>query len=416
MPITTLAIEPEDIEATLVPSATTPATITETTSPSVEIHDSADIGVGEDTQQSKSTRDQSPGESGDTMPKHMAGPGQIAQTTKTVQRRSKHVSFSGLSARAHDDASKDECNTCPRTIDFEELVKIAAASKSRPSEGYSMDKHPEGGEQPHKLPNVTSSAKDVIDSYPSLENTKETRGPSPGVSTDRGRPNTQRSLPQMDLSRPGTREKPIVINDMSDDDHRKTDQRDPGSHLDLMQHALRRVTQRDTRDEDVQMTEDPWPNQRRSPRRSRNTVQRPGLVNWKVKVDGLLDEITDAWTNVQCVWMELYSLSSMKQGKSGQRFQERMCKLEKESRTQRICAADAHKLERAWSLTESIVYPRTEPASDKKLMKRFGRVLRRFLKASEVLDDGDITIGMDLEEEDERDRDWTPNVERKGIQ
>jgi hypothetical protein len=115
----------------------------------------------------------------------------------------------------------------------------------------------------------------------------------------------------------------------------------------------------------------------------------------------------------------------MKKGSSGRRFQNKMCEVEKVYlETQKIGAADAHKLCKDWQFTESLVAPRLE-GTDRALMRKFDKAMRRFHKVTRVLDDRDTTVGMDLEGEDEGDMDWTPsvgdmdltpNVKRKGMQ
>jgi hypothetical protein len=359
--------------------------------------------------------------SGNTMIKDTAGPGLNARTT--IQDRSQLESLVGQSSQSHDDRIKN--GRIPehlglRLIDFDELVKTAASAKNpRPSDRNSMDKLLDGEEMPHSVPEATSSMEDVMSTDPPglamTSKSSDTRGPLPGLSTACGRINTQKPIP-----RSGTREKPIVLDDLIDDDDRMTWLRDIDSDLDLMQHALRRNAQGDIEDlnKNIQMIDDQWPMsttgyQRSSPRRSRAATQHPGMIRWKPAVEGLLDKAADTWTNVQTTWMLLYNKRIMRERGSIQRFQERMCEAEETFRTQRIRASDAEKLVCTWSIIHRIIYPALERREEKELMKKFQKELRKFYKISQPLQDQDPTLGDDMEGDDEDDMDWTPDMERR---
>jgi hypothetical protein len=324
----------------------------------------------------------------------------------------------GQSSQSHNDRSKN--GRSPehpglRLIDFDELVKTAAAAKTpKPSDRNSMDKLLDGEETPPRVPEATSSIENVMSTDPpSLAMTSKssnTRGPSPGLSTACGRGNTQKSIP-----RQGTREQPIVI----DDDDMMTWQQDTDGDLDLMQHALRRNAQGDIEDlnKNVQTMDDQWPmsttgHQRSSPRRPRAAAQHAGMIHWKPAVEGLLYKVADTWTNVQAIWMELYNKLIMRERGSIQSFQERMCNAKEKFRTQRICASDAEKLACTWSILHQIIYPALERREEKELMKKFQKELRMFYKISQPLQDQDPTLGVDMEGDNEDDMDWTPGMKR----
>jgi hypothetical protein len=283
----------------------------------------------------------------------------------------------GQSSQSHDDRSKNRRSPEHpelRLIDFNELVKTAAAAKTpKPSDRNFMDKPLNGEETPPRVPEATSSIENVMSTDPPglamTSKSSDTRGPSPGLLTACGQINTQKSIP-----RQGTREQPILI----DDDDMMTWQRDTDGDLDLMQHALRRNAQGNIEDlnKNVQTMDDQWPmsttgRQRSSPSRSRAATQHPGIINWKPAVEGLLDKAADTWTKVQTTWMLLYNKPIMRERRSIQRFQERMCNAEETFRTQRICASDAEKLVCTWSILHRIIYPALERREDKKLMRNF---------------------------------------------
>jgi hypothetical protein len=274
--------------------------------------------------QLKADRYQALEASENTMIKDTAGPELDARTT--VQDRSQLESLVGQSSQSHDDRSKNRRSPEHpelRLIDFNELVKTAAAAKTpKPSDRNFMDKPLNGEETPPRVPEATSSVENVMSTDPPglamTSKSSDTRGPSPGLSTACGQINTQKSIP-----RQGTREQPILI----DDDDMMTWQRDTDGDLDLMQHALRRNAQGNIEDlnKNVQTMDDQWPmsttgRQRSSPRRSRAATQHPGIINWKPAVEGLLDKAADTWTKVQTTWMLLYNKPIMRERRSIQRF------------------------------------------------------------------------------------------------
>jgi hypothetical protein len=190
--------------------------------------------------QLKADRYQALEASENTMIKDTAGPELDARTT--VQDRSQLESLVGQSSQSHDDRSKNRRSPEHpelRLIDFNELVKTAAAAKTpKPSDRNFMDKPLNGEETPPRIPEATSSIENVMSTDPPgltmTSESSDTQGPSLGLSTACGQINTQKSIP-----RQGTREQLILI----DDDDMMTWQRDTNSNLDLMQHALRRNAQ-----------------------------------------------------------------------------------------------------------------------------------------------------------------------------
>ena len=87
-----------------------------------------------------------------------------------------------------------------------------------------------------------------------------------------------------------------------------------------------------------------------------------------------------------------------------------MCKIERGFREGGICGSDVRRLVRDWQLVHRIIRPRAERGSEKKLMDNFLAEMLKFRDASKVLHNRDVTIGVDMEEDNENDMDWTPTA------
>ncbi|EOA82638.1 hypothetical protein ACJQWK_04766 [Exserohilum turcicum] len=309
-------------------------------------------------------------------------------------------------------------------LNFQELVGIAASSETSVCpNGTLANQLSDIGEKSDKLLKATPPPQHVA--------RKKMRSPSPGSSTSHLLFDRSAVPSENAFSQSGTKEEPIVIEDLMDEDNRETDQQDlhtdvdlveddgentdPGEDLDLMQYAFRKDMQQITPESRTPTTGNrrPRDSHRRSPRGTRALrafVHRSGFLDWKKPVDNMLDEVSNIWDNVQTQWMELCGKLSMKEGHSMRRFNDKICGLSNKFRLEGICLDDVQKLVRDWKLVYRLIYSRIECRTEQRLMKRFSKEMSKFRTASRVLKDCNPTVMAITEEDDENDIDWIPNV------
>ncbi|EOA87091.1 uncharacterized protein SETTUDRAFT_19606 [Exserohilum turcica Et28A] len=301
-------------------------------------------------------------------------------------------------------------------ISFQELVKIAASSQASEYPNDTATDHPsDSGDTSEKLLKPSPP--------PQYAAKANLRSSSPGSSTTHLLPETRGSLSKNTFPQSGTREEPILIDDLMDKDDREPSQQvldlvdDDGEDTELdedfnlMQYPFCKNMRQTTPEEGTPTAGDQRPKDahRRSLRGVRTSAQCAGFLDGKKPVDNMLEEISDIWNNVQAQWMELYSKPSMKIGNSMGRFNTKICKADEKFRLEGICPEHVRVLARDWDLVHQLVYSRIERRSERRLMNRFKREMRRLKRASKVLKNCDPTTRADVEDDNENDMDWTPN-------
>ncbi|KAG9195652.1 hypothetical protein G6011_00773 [Alternaria panax] len=421
--ITSLGVGLDPVGASPVPPISTDNVVVKPTPLAVDIGDSVDYAVQEESRiysepAMKSTSSTS---------KHTAGSEQIARAPPTVRDHSnvlcskaKSVSSSSASSSSDSSDSSDSSHvsrsrTSSRTIDFEELKRTAAAaSVSKPSnEGCAGNTTVTQGISPKlsKSTSSTSSALSASDPDSSKAMMSESGNVRNGLSGSSGghRIKKNKPLPRDQSSLKDHGDSPddaIVVDDTSDDDHGETAQQNPDEHRDLMELAYLDEGQALT-EKDAQPTLNS--NQRRPLKRARLSPLRPGFIQWKGPVDSRLETFDNLWLRTQTEWMSLHHDTERYTGPLMISFDKRIRSAAEKFLSGGFCASDVLTLQKSWLLTYTVALTQLEEIQHKKQIKQFKMTLEELWLKSRGLQKEDFT----MEKNNEGDTEWTPGTKSK---
>ncbi|KAI1508036.1 hypothetical protein PtrEW4_011748 [Pyrenophora tritici-repentis] len=300
--------------------------------------------------------------------------------------------------------------------------------------------------------NATNNTEDARSSI-SIKNREKKNLPEIRIkqTTHQG---SRMSVPAVSPAQVGTREAPILIDDVMDED---INQHDADGEFDLLIYAFGGDTEQDEDEEDEDDEEEegeegeaeeeddeededdedeeedvqeqtraadtsaegsysegasysPGPERggRLSLRRSPPKAQRLGMIDWREAIEKRIDQVEKTWSTVQALWIELYSVPQIRASKSMRSFQKKMCTAETQFQRHSISREKVRHLRRAWQVVFSMARCQMDKNDVGKRVKQFGKRLDLLYSWSRGLRDQDPMMMGNIGDDDEGDMDWTP--------
>ncbi|KAE8867503.1 hypothetical protein PTNB29_01414 [Pyrenophora teres f. teres] len=259
------------------------------------------------------------------------------------------------------------------------------------------------------------------------------------------------SVPAVSPAQVGTREAPILIDDVMDED---INQHDADGEFDLLIYAFGGDTKQDEDEEDKDDEEEegeegeaeeeddeededdedeeedvqeqtraadtsaegsysegasysPGPERggRLSLRRSPPKAQRLGMIDWREAIEKRIDQVEKTWSTVQALWIELYSVPQIRASKSMRSFQKKMCTAETQFQRHSISREKVRYLRRAWQVVFSMARCQMDKNNVGKRLKQFGKRLDLLYSWSRGLRDQDPIMMGNIGDDNEEDID-----------
>lgn len=404
VPITPLGVKLNPVGVSPVPPVSTDNVVVKPTPPFVDIDNSMDHAVREESpihsepaMKSNSSNSSDPDSSSGDEPASVmladsydtSGSSSSSNSSSDSSSDSPKESSSRPSNSSHINRSK----TSKRTIGFEELKQMAAEVKTpKPSNKVCPENTMIAPGTSLRLSKKKSRSKKV-----------RSRLSEPSISH---RMKKNRPLPRDRSSLQENPDDEIVIEDSSDDDHGKIAQQDPDDTQDLMEFACL-----DEGQVPLEKGEQPTleHNQKRSSKRVRVPRSYPGFVSWKSLVDNKQPNCDSLWLKTQTEWTSLRDNTKKYTGSLMSSFDEKICRVAKEFSSGRVCASEVLALEKSWRLTYTVALMQIKDKRHKKQLGAFNARLKQFESASRRIQPEHFAT----EEDDGDDIDWTPDTNPK---